>query len=299
MEQPLLSICIPTFERAPKLARVLEHLEEVRAELARELGSVPEVVVVDNASEDDTPAVLEAARGRLPGLRVLRQRENVGAEANLVAALREARGRYAVYLADDDRLIPGPLAAAVRTLEGEPELVVLQAPWLMWDGAKDEEIRPFYPLERPERFAPGSGLALMDFLLRRGIFPEIAVYRTEVLLKVLHRPRRAHWAHVWLLRMLAHGTVGFDPEPFYRQIMGTPVRGERRQLGVHQTVAALDSHRAGLETGLFEALAQDGSLGMAPELRRVAMDLVQRFLDLRMAVAERFSLGYMLSLIHI
>ena len=45
MEQPLLSICIPTFERAPKLARVLEHLEEVRAELARELGSVPEVVV--------------------------------------------------------------------------------------------------------------------------------------------------------------------------------------------------------------------------------------------------------------
>jgi glycosyltransferase involved in cell wall biosynthesis len=50
-------------------------------------------------------ALLESYASRLP-LRLMRQRRNLGIVRNTLAAFRAARGAYALYLADDDRLVP-------------------------------------------------------------------------------------------------------------------------------------------------------------------------------------------------
>src|SRR4051812_49672125 len=71
----LLSICMPTFQRAAILRRTLEHL-------ATGGGTAWEVVISDNASADDTEAVARAFRGRFHGLRYARQAANRGAGAN-------------------------------------------------------------------------------------------------------------------------------------------------------------------------------------------------------------------------
>ena len=86
----LLSICIPTFQRSAILRRTLEHL-------AASGGAEWEVVISDNASADDTEAVVKDFRGRFHGLRYARQATNRGPGANSDTCMRLGTGKY-LYL---------------------------------------------------------------------------------------------------------------------------------------------------------------------------------------------------------
>ena len=123
-EQPILTIAIPTFNRSRYLRELLETVvPQVVAEADVEL------LVSDNASGDETAAVVEAARPALgERMRVVRQTENIGSDANFVFCFTEARGRYVWIVGDDDILVqaeagrPGAVAGVgghVRAREGE------------------------------------------------------------------------------------------------------------------------------------------------------------------------------------
>ncbi len=117
-EEPFLSISIPTFNRASKLDRQL-------AWLADELDDVDASVVVtvhDNHSTDDTPAVCERWRERIPNLQVHRNAENIGLQPNLCTALRSATGQWCWAVSDDDDLRPGLVADVIALLEANPDL---------------------------------------------------------------------------------------------------------------------------------------------------------------------------------
>ena len=72
---PLLTIAIPTFNRACQLGTLLGILEP-------QLAPYPEIelLVSDNASEDTTPAVLAQAAPRIPRLRIHRHATNIGSD---------------------------------------------------------------------------------------------------------------------------------------------------------------------------------------------------------------------------
>jgi glycosyltransferase involved in cell wall biosynthesis len=59
-----------------------------------------EIIVSDNGSTDETEAVVRAAADR--GIKYLRHREDIGANGNFNACLREAAGDYFLLLHDDD-----------------------------------------------------------------------------------------------------------------------------------------------------------------------------------------------------
>jgi glycosyltransferase involved in cell wall biosynthesis len=106
MSPPLLAICIPTYNRSAALGRLLERLHE-------ELGDDTDVVVQvsDNASPDDTQAVLAAMSARMPNLRVHRQETNVGPEGNYRWLIGNApECDYLWCFGDDDEPEPGALA---------------------------------------------------------------------------------------------------------------------------------------------------------------------------------------------
>ncbi len=113
---PLLTIAVPTYNRAA-------YLREFLAELAPQLRALAdpadvEILVSDNASTDDTPAVLDAFRDI--GIQVTRQPENIGSDRNFVFLFRQARGRYFWLCGDDDILRPGAVdavLAALRTVD--------------------------------------------------------------------------------------------------------------------------------------------------------------------------------------
>jgi glycosyltransferase involved in cell wall biosynthesis len=100
-----LSICVPTYNRAEWLARCFDQLAEMVAK--SEFRNRLEVVVSDNHSTDDTPAVVTAALEALSALcpvRAYTQPVNVGAEPNFKFLYDVARGEYVWLCADDDEL---------------------------------------------------------------------------------------------------------------------------------------------------------------------------------------------------
>ena len=74
MEKPLLSICIPTYNRAEYLVKSIESIidqEEFK------LGQV-EIVISDNASEDDTENVVKQYTNEYENIIYYRNTENIG-----------------------------------------------------------------------------------------------------------------------------------------------------------------------------------------------------------------------------
>ena len=120
--QPLLTIAVPTYNRAAELCELLDVLRQ-------QLADAPEVelLVSDNASTDETQKVLAEEQSRYAEcgarMEVHRQVCNVGADANFAFCFRQARGRFFWMCGDDDRIVPGGLQqvlALLKTPEGEP-----------------------------------------------------------------------------------------------------------------------------------------------------------------------------------
>jgi glycosyltransferase involved in cell wall biosynthesis len=90
---PSISVVLPTRNRAGLLRRAIDS---VLAQTWRDF----ELIVVDDASSDDTPALLGALAE--PRLRVIRREANAGAAAARNAGIAVARGAYVAFIDDDD-----------------------------------------------------------------------------------------------------------------------------------------------------------------------------------------------------
>ena len=108
----LLSICIPTFNRAGYLKKLLANLLSQAAEL--DDPSQVEVVVSDNASDDATAGVLKEFERE--GLVAETNAENIGGAANLYKAIRMASGEYCWLMGDDDHIVPGALRKLIKII---------------------------------------------------------------------------------------------------------------------------------------------------------------------------------------
>ena len=78
-----------------------------------------ELLIVDNASTDNTPEVAARLAADNPRLTVCRENE-IGVSAARNTALKKAHGQYVLFLDDDDTAEPGWLAAYQRFLSAPP-----------------------------------------------------------------------------------------------------------------------------------------------------------------------------------
>jgi len=114
----LASIIIPTFNRAPLLD---EALASAQGQTYRPI----EIIVVDDGSVDDTPAVLSRWQDKLRGeagisLRLIRQ-TNSGPSSALNLGLIESAGEFIQFLDSDDILFPEKLRLHIACLRRHPE----------------------------------------------------------------------------------------------------------------------------------------------------------------------------------
>lgn len=121
-----LSITIPTYRRAAHLAQLLDALVVELAGLEDRV----EVLVSDNASPDDTPAVCAGFARRFPTARIVRNAENLGADRNMIQCFTLATGGYVWILGDDDIPKAGVVAKLLALLDTEtPDLMVMTSEW--------------------------------------------------------------------------------------------------------------------------------------------------------------------------
>lgn len=112
--EPLVSVVIPTYNRAYCLRRTLES---VFAQTHRRL----EVLLVDDGSTDGTAALAEEIGRNEPRLRYLRQ-ANAGVCAARNLGLETARGEYIALLDSDDVWFDWKIAAQVAVLAADRSL---------------------------------------------------------------------------------------------------------------------------------------------------------------------------------
>jgi glycosyltransferase involved in cell wall biosynthesis len=107
-----VSVIIPTYTRADVLPRAVDTaLEQTLSDV--------EVVVVDDASTDDTAAVMDSYDD--PRVTFLQHEENRGASAARNKGIEAAEGDYIALLDSDDEWAPEKLERQVETLEARSD----------------------------------------------------------------------------------------------------------------------------------------------------------------------------------
>lgn len=113
-----LSICIGTHNRAGLLAATLESI-------VCQATTQCEIVVSDNASTDNTEAVVaECGRG-FAQLRYFKQDTNKGLDQNYDHAVNLASGEYCWLMTDDDLFRPNAVARVLEALHRNPSLLIV------------------------------------------------------------------------------------------------------------------------------------------------------------------------------
>ncbi len=125
---PRLSVLLVLYNRAELTLACLRslqpRLEQVRAE----------VILVDNASGDATPDLLD----RVQGATVLRNRDNRGFTAGMNQAAEAASGEFLLLLNNDTEVLDNSLEAASRFLADNPDVGAVGGRVILLDGTLQE-----------------------------------------------------------------------------------------------------------------------------------------------------------------
>jgi glycosyltransferase involved in cell wall biosynthesis len=125
--RPLITVIITSYNYAHYLRT------SVGSVLRQDFPSF-ELVVVDNASTDDTDAVI-AEFANDERLRYIKNPVNIGLTPNHNHGLRNARGDYVLFVSADDMLLPGHLRRCYDYLQAQPETDVLYTGAMFIDAA--------------------------------------------------------------------------------------------------------------------------------------------------------------------
>ncbi len=123
---PLISLIIATHNRADWLPGAVKS--------AQEAGTNVEVVVVDDASTDQTPQLCKTFNG----VRVVRLERNAYLAGARNAGIAASSGEYLAFMDDDDRRLPGSLDVQLSVLEAEPDASFIYGPVLMGNADRCE-----------------------------------------------------------------------------------------------------------------------------------------------------------------
>lgn len=147
---PELSICIPTYNYA-------HFLSDAVGSVMRQGLTDFEIVIGDNASEDDTEAVVSGFAN--PHIQYFRNDRNLGSQENGNRCLAHARGRFIKFLCADDVLVDGMVRKQLEILRQRREVTVVTCNMLVTNNNLQ--------VEKEAYFFPGSckGKHLIDACL--------------------------------------------------------------------------------------------------------------------------------------
>lgn len=192
--RPLVSVIIATRNRGATLAEAAESILS---------GQYPEIelLVVDDCSTDDTPAVVAALQEsdqRVIGIRLPKRQGSVKARARGFAA---SAGQFVAFMDDDDIAWPNRIAAPLRHFMMYPDLDVVYCAFevITERGRQRGRTQPFSEADYlDEKFDIGAGI----LLVRRQVLHEVPF--------MTHYERAVDFD--WVFRVLRHGfRIGYCP----------------------------------------------------------------------------------------
>lgn len=105
----LLTIGIPTYNRSETLKKTLDKL-------SKENNEDFHIIVSDNNSSDNTPALIKEYQKIMPNLAYNRNEMNVGFSRNILKIYELTETRYLWFLSDDETILPGSIDKILQAL---------------------------------------------------------------------------------------------------------------------------------------------------------------------------------------
>jgi GT2 family glycosyltransferase len=173
VSEPTISVVIPAFNKWSVTRRCLESLARCDPDVALQ------VIVVDDASSDETAASVAA----LPGVDLVRSGTNAGFVGSCNRGALLARAPYLFFLNNDTEVTLNSLRALLQRMESDPRIGVVgsklvypdgrlqEAGSIIWSdasgwnyGRTDSPLRPEYNFTRDVDYVSGASLMVRSEL---------------------------------------------------------------------------------------------------------------------------------------
>lgn len=181
MATPTLSLCLPVYNGQ-------RYLADAVGSLLRQTFSDFELLIVDNASTDNTETVARELAAGDARVRYVRNEKNLGAAPNFNRAFELSRGRLIRWASHDDLWSADAMQVCIEALERDPAAVACHGRTVVVDEAGEEIPTYDATRQRPpsERHLPAH--RLYDPADRRLDSPVASERLADLLL-------RTHWCY--------------------------------------------------------------------------------------------------------
>jgi len=239
------TVAIPVFNQRDFIAQT------VRSALDQEIADL-EVLVVDNASSDDTGNIVRGIAAGNARVHYVRHPANIGMARNFSACISLAKGEYVQILCADDALEPGCTAALADALTRHPECVLAACGRIL----ADESLRPIRTARarRRREVAPGRVLLRECFVYANRIGePSAVMFRRDAAARGFHPDyRQAVDLEMWI-HLLSRGAAVLLPDALCR-------------IRQHAAQTSHENVRSGKVVEDKRRLFQDYGVALSPEL---------------------------------
>ena len=175
--KPLISICIPTYNRGDYIHRALESS-------IRQSYENIEIVVADDASTDDTEAVVRRYMAKDKRIKYFKNNPNLGGQKNFFKAIEFSSGEYIQGLCDDDWISENYIEEGVRGFSTYPQIGMVFGRVITLDLNKNNVFNPQRIfISKTKKYSTDKFLK-NAYKLQLALFGGFALYRRSDLMDI-------------------------------------------------------------------------------------------------------------------
>lgn len=160
----MLSICIPTYNRAELLDRCLSNIRRNIVDNGEASRPEIEICISDNGSTDHTSEVIEKYRNAFKNIVSVRHDTNLGFAKNFKSVLELASREWAIVIGDDDLVTDRFMESITSATETDKPLVVFSSEFGEMKRAPSNELNFKTPFSSPSQVLQRIGMFQLTFI---------------------------------------------------------------------------------------------------------------------------------------
>ena len=220
-----ISIVIPNYNHG-------RYLREVFHSIQTQSRQPLEVIVVDDASTDNSIEILRAIQQEYPKLRIIQNEQNQGPFLSLIKGAKVAQGTFVTQTPADDLLAPGTIEAWHQIIDVRPDVGLVTGPAYEFEDVQPYQFRPthFSPFSSPQVVEKED---VFDFHQKTLFFvlSLATAYRKDLFLKYGFERRFRSTADQYLNSQIAlDSSIGIVPQRIaFRRSLPNSFGGQERK----------------------------------------------------------------------
>lgn len=217
-QRPLLTVCIPAYNRAGLLAPLLDSI------LGQDFDDFDVLICEDGSPERAAIAgVVQRFQQMYPGrIHYEENAANLGYDGNIRRLVERAQGHYCVFMGNDDLLCAGALASIAAAVRRHPDCGVVVRSYASFEESPDrfKQVFRYYP---QEYVLPAGAQAVFTAYRRSVVISGMVIHRDAAAVVATTRFDGTLLYQLYLVGMiLARRSVVFVPQIIALRRDGTP-----------------------------------------------------------------------------